>query len=316
MAVYKVIQDIESEDRLLGPLTLKGLVYAMIVGVCVFIDFKLGLSGGPTPIKLIILLISLFPIALFATLALPLGREQPTEVWLLARIRFLMQPRTRIWNQSGLLELVTVTAPKKLEAILTKNLSQTEVKSRLSALANTLDSRGWAVKNVNINMTGYSGYLQAHQGTDRLVDTEEVLREVPVVDVHASDDIMDTQSNPTAQKFQDLMAQAETQRRQALQEKLAAAKANSVEEEPDIHAHAEVIHDLKPLSGLPRKPGMARGTVAAQAHQPKAEPQVTEKERADKLELAQSGNDLSVASIAKLAGRNEPVSGEVEIDLH
>jgi len=315
MAVYKVIQDIESEDRLLGPLTLKGLVYAGIVAFCVFIDFKLGLSGGSTPIKLAILLISLFPIALFGTLALPLGREQPTEVWLLARIRFLMQPRTRIWNQSGLLELVTITAPKKLEAMLTKNLSQTEVKSRLSALANTLDSRGWAVKNVNINMTGYSGYFQSHQATDRLIDTAEVLREVPVVDVHASDDILDAQSNPTAQKFQDLMTQAETQRRQALQEKLAAAKATPAEE-PEIHAHAEVIHDLKPLSGLPRKPGTGRGTVAAQAHQPKAEPQVTEKVRADKLELAQSGNDLSVASIAKLAGRNDSLGSEVEIDLH
>ncbi|HLG90757.1 MAG TPA: hypothetical protein VI336_01165, partial [Candidatus Saccharimonadales bacterium] len=44
MAVYKVIQDIEAEDKLVGPLTLKGFIYALIAGFLAFINFKLVIS--------------------------------------------------------------------------------------------------------------------------------------------------------------------------------------------------------------------------------------------------------------------------------
>jgi hypothetical protein len=318
MAVYKVIQDIESEDKLLGPLTLKGLVYAMIVGACLFIDFRLILSGALGPLKWIFVLLSLPPITLFGVLASPLGREQPTEVWLLSRIRFMIQSRTRIWNQSGITNLVTVTAPKKIEAMLTKNLNQTEVKSRLEALATTLDSRGWAVKNVNVSMGGFAGYFDdTSESTERLVDTSSVIREVPVVDVHASDDILDENNNQTAQKFQNMMVEAETQRRAALQEKLEAARAQAAEAEaPEEHTHTEEIHDVKPLNSMPEG-GFRKQTVKPAAGEVHARTSsVTEKSSAGKLELANAGNDLSVASIAKLAGRDESSNGEVAIALH
>ena len=67
----------------------------------------------------------------FGALAAPIGKDQPTEVWLLARIRFFLKPRQRLWNQDGMSQLVTVTAPKKEERVLTDGLSQTEVRSRL-----------------------------------------------------------------------------------------------------------------------------------------------------------------------------------------
>jgi hypothetical protein len=47
MAVYKVIQDVEAEDKLLGPLTLKGFIYALIAATCAFIEFKLVFIGSP-----------------------------------------------------------------------------------------------------------------------------------------------------------------------------------------------------------------------------------------------------------------------------
>jgi hypothetical protein len=201
--------------------------------------------------------------------------------------------------------------------MLTKNLSQTEVKSRLSALATTLDSRGWAVKNINVNVGGISGYFEDQTGTDRLVDTSSIVREVPVVDVHASDDILDEHNNPTAQKFKNLMVQAEVDRRQALQNKLEVARTNApAAPEPEMHMHAETIHDLKPLSGMPSRPSQTKGSSPAGLSSARPTPPVTERGQAAKLELAQSGNDLSVASIAKLAGRNSGAGDEVEIALH
>lgn len=317
MAVYKVIQDIESEDKLLGPLTLRGLVYALIVAACIFIDFRLVTSVSLGPLKWLLMLVLLFPMILFGTLALPLGGPQPTEVWLLSRIRFMLQSRKRIWNQNGLTNLVTITAPKRIEAMLTKNLSQMEVKSRLSALANTLDSRGWVVKNVNVNMGAFGGYFDSQEETERLIDTSSVVQEVPVVDVHASDDILDEKNNATAQNFQNLMLEAEAQRRQDLQNKLEAARTAqpAVEEVPQEHAHTETIHNLRPLNPLPAGVGL-RTQNATNAHISSQSTPVTDRGRAAKLELAQSGNDLSVASIAKLASCNNESNGEVAIALH
>src|SRR4051812_21464767 len=91
------------------------------------------------------------PPALFCGFfAIPFGMDQPTEIWALAKLRYLFKPRVRTWNQSGVKEMVTITAPKRVERLpATKGFSPTEVKSRLRALADTIDSRGWAVKNVN-----------------------------------------------------------------------------------------------------------------------------------------------------------------------
>lgn len=216
MAVYKVIQDIEAEDKLLGPLSFKAFVYALIAGVCVFIEIEFATRMGGI-IKIPFMFLFLAPMLLFGVLASPLGREQPTEVWLLSRIRFFLKPRKRIWDQSGTMDLVEVTAPKKKELHLTKELSQDEVQSRLKTLAMTLDTRGWAIKNVDVNLNVPE--VQAQNPTpesDRLIGTAGVPRQMPVVDVHAADDILDEKHNPTAQKFEALMQKAEEDRRHSL----------------------------------------------------------------------------------------------------
>jgi hypothetical protein len=120
MATYKVIQDIEAEDKLLGPFGLRQFIYLIIVAVTFFVMYKLS-EAGAWFIALPLLPIPLF----FGMLALPVGGEQPTETWLLAKVRFFVKPRRRIWDQAGQLNLVTITAPKKIEKVLTKNMSQT-----------------------------------------------------------------------------------------------------------------------------------------------------------------------------------------------
>ena len=116
MATYKVIQDIEAEDKLIGPFGIRQFIYLVIVAVSLFIGFRLAVVAW-------FLVIPLIPhTVFFALLALPFGGEQPTETWLLAKIRFAIKPRIRIWDQSGARELVTITVPKKVEKVLTKNM--------------------------------------------------------------------------------------------------------------------------------------------------------------------------------------------------
>lgn len=203
MGTYKVIQDIEAEDKLLGPLSMRQFIYAIIVIVLGFVAFSLA------KVNPILVIPVLPPMAFFGILAAPFSKDQSSEVWLLAKIRFFLKPRKRIWDQSGIKELVTVTAPKKIEKILVKDLSQTEVKSRLEALANTIDSRGWVVKNVNVNLFAQPSYVLGQVDSDRLIDPSLMANEVASYDVSASEDMLDTQ-NSRAQAL-DQMIQSSTQ---------------------------------------------------------------------------------------------------------
>ena len=202
MAVYKVIQDIEAEDKLLGPLTLKQFIFAVIAVGFGFVAFMVANKTGA-----IYLAIPFLPFIIgFGVLAAPLSKDQPSDLWLAARIRFFSKPRKRIWDQSGIKELVTITVPKKEIKQLTDNLSQGEVKSRLNALADTLDSRGWAVKNVALNMYSNPSYAYAYDaGQERLLDPSSLPRAVDEINITNTDDILDTNYNPTAQHFEEMI---------------------------------------------------------------------------------------------------------------
>lgn len=248
MAVYKVIQDIEAEDKLVGPLTLRQFIYAGIVIVIGFINFQLFKASPVLAIPL------LFPMIFFGALAAPLGQDQPSEVWLLAKIRFFLKPRRRIWNQDGVSQLVTITAPKKIERVLTDGLSQTEVRSRLSALANTLDSRGWAVKNVSVNLYGQAGYLNdGHGDSDRLVSASSLPQDVPATDVTEMDDMLDADVSPTAQNLERMMAQSAESHRQHIAD-VMAGKASTTPAMPTPQADYWFMNNADQQSV---KPGMA-----------------------------------------------------------
>ncbi|HEX7633304.1 MAG TPA: PrgI family protein [Candidatus Saccharimonadales bacterium] len=210
MATYKLIQDIEAEDHILGPLTLRQFIFALIAVFCYYICFI-----ALTKHVAFLLLFFLPPGLFFTFFAFPFGRDQPTEIWALAKIRYYIKPRQRVWNQSGIKELVTITVPKKVERVLTDGLSHSEVESRLKALANTIDSRGWAIKNVNVNAFSQPDPTAVME-SDRLIDMSSIPQEVPNIDIKASDDMLDEHSNPVAQQFDHMMAASEQAHRQQL----------------------------------------------------------------------------------------------------
>ena len=230
MAVYKVIQDIEAEDKLLGPLTLKQFIFAVIAVGFIFAAFLAVTKTGN-----LFVIIPFIPfIVVPAVLAAPLGRDQPTDIWLAAQIRFLVKPRKRIWDQSGIKNLVTITVPKKIEKIYSDGLSQQEVRSRLKALADTIDSRGWAVKNVDVNMFSTPSYAMA--SADRLIDPSSLPQAVPTSDVTAADDIMDAYSNPVAQHFDALVQEAAVAQKAAAIDRMKAAATAPVAPQPQSQA--------------------------------------------------------------------------------
>lgn len=248
MSTYKVIQDIEAEDKLLGSLTLRQFIYVIIVFVMGFVGFKLA------SLNILLAIPFLPPMILLGVLASPFSKDQSSEVWLLAKIRFFLKPRKRIWDQSGIIELVTITAPKKLEKILVKNFSQTEVRSRLEALASTIDSRGWAVKNVNVNMFAQPSYVLGQVDSDRLIDPTTMAQEVPTFDVQAVDDMLDERNNPKAQALDQMIASSAQNRKQQVLQNMknppAPAPAGQQTPPPDYWF-------LNETPEAPQKPGYA-----------------------------------------------------------
>jgi hypothetical protein len=228
MATYKVIQDIEAEDKLVGPLSLKQFIFALIAIFLGFLMFKLAVSNVLGFTRWIFMSFLVLPTLLFAVLAAPLGGEQSTELWLLARIRFLLKPRRRVWNQTGPKQLVTITVPKKIERHLTKGFSQDETRSRLGALANVMDSRGWAVKNVNVNLNMMNDdiYTSSDSDSDRLAPAIPVPTQVGMADITAADDILDENNNETAQNLGKMVQESDREHRDLLQEQINRARAD------------------------------------------------------------------------------------------
>lgn len=142
MAVYKVPQDVEADDKLIGPFSFRQFVYLIIVAIAIAMGW--GLSRLFIPLAIIPLPIVLF----FGALALPLRKDQPMEIYMAAIVSFYLKPRKRLWRADGIQSLVEITAPKVVEVQRTKDISQVEAQQRLSYLADIVDTGGWAVRGV------------------------------------------------------------------------------------------------------------------------------------------------------------------------
>ncbi len=239
MATYKVIQDIEAEDKLIGPLSLRQFIYAAIVIVSGFIAFKLAY------VSLLFVIPFLPVIIFFGLLAAPLGRDQPNEIWLLARISFFVKPRVKKWNQAGASNLVTITIPKKVERKLTKDYTEVEVQSRLKALANTIDSRGWAIKNVNANLYSQPAYIAASPTSDRLIDPNAMPGEVPNFAVTAQDDIFED-VNQNNQKITQMLTDNKATQKKRFQDLVNNPPAKKDELKPDYWFMNQTKNGAKP----------------------------------------------------------------------
>ena len=139
MAQYKVPQNVEADDKLLGPFSFRQFVYLLIA------------AGG---IALAVFLFQIFPLLaaiplpvvfFFAILALPLKKDQPMETYLAAIVSFYTKPRLRRWMTGQRESTIQITAPKKVEAPRTRDISQEEAGHRLSFLANVIDSGGQSI---------------------------------------------------------------------------------------------------------------------------------------------------------------------------
>jgi len=165
MAVYKVAQDVEADDKILGPFSLRQFIYLIIVAI------SIALAWGLSQLFVGLAIIPLPFILFFGALALPLRKDQPMEVYLGALVSYYLKPRRRTWEPDGIESLIEITAPKVIEIQRTKDITETEAERRLSYLADIADTQGWAVRHtaqpVNNSMVS-DAYFEAQQTEDVL----------------------------------------------------------------------------------------------------------------------------------------------------
>lgn len=182
MATYKVPQDVEADDKLIGPFSFRQFIYLIAVvlgGVA---------AWGLAQIFIGLVIIPLPVIVFFGALALPLRKDQPMEVYMAAMVSFYLKPRKRLWDPEGVETLIEITAPKTYEDNRTKNLSQGEAEQRFSYLANIVDSGGWAIRGANV--TGNTSL-----NNDIFVEAQSAV------------DVLDTNTT-IAQSFDQMMTQS------------------------------------------------------------------------------------------------------------
>ena len=145
MAQYKVPQDVEADDKLLGPFSFRQFVYLLIAGGLI------ALAVGLFQLFPLLAIIPLPPVLLFVALALPLKKDQPMETYLAAIVSYYLKPHTRFWMPGQRESTIQITAPKKVEESRTRDITGEEATHRLSFLADIVDTGGYAIKGAGNN---------------------------------------------------------------------------------------------------------------------------------------------------------------------
>lgn len=169
MAVYKVPQDVEADDKLIGPFSFRQFIYLIVVAISGAAAW--GLSQLFIPLAIIPLPFIIF----FAALALPLRKDQPMETYLSAVVSFyFLKPRRRFWQPDGIDSFVTIIPPKNEDIRRTKDLNEDEATRRLGYLADLVDSHGWSVRGEGVPVPDTSISTDLYyesQATTDMMDT-------------------------------------------------------------------------------------------------------------------------------------------------
>ena len=294
MAQYKVPQDVEADDKLIGPFNFRQFVYLLVAG---------GLIALTVGLFQLFPLVAILPIPFalfFLALALPLKKDQPMETYLAAVVSYYIKPRTRLWKPGQKESTILITAPKIVEDVRTRNISGEEATHRLSFLADIVDSEGFAIKgSVNNSM-----------------------REDLIAEANAMNDMFDSYQSGVIAKAVD--QEKDDRHQEAIREMREAIQSHSTSfaSEPETIVKGHGI-ELRPRPDTTQSgqdfvqdrvesiPRTAPEPVVAQAENP-----VTKPVNNSIMELA-NNSDYTVATIAKEANRiNRKDDSETFVSLH
>jgi hypothetical protein len=152
---YKIPQNIDVEDKILGPFTLKQFLYIMVGGISIYILFTIFATTN-----LILFLGLSAPIAI-ATLALVFIKvnERPFLDFFFYFTAYLQDSKEKKWIKSTKIKEFRITArvseEEKQKQDEMGNLARKGIAiSQLSQIAVVLDSKGWSKETLGGELKG------------------------------------------------------------------------------------------------------------------------------------------------------------------
>ena len=287
MAQYKVPQDVEADDKLIGPFSFRQFIYLLIAAGLI------ALAVGLFQLFPLLAIIPLPPVLLFIALALPLKKDQPMETYLAALVSYYLKPHKRIWTPGQRESTINITAPKIVEENRTRDITGEEVTHRLSFLADIVDTGGYAIKGAGANPMKEDLVAEANTATD-------------IFETSHFDDLEDAIEKDEVERHEEVMRgmrdaieknesinyggdSKEVTQKGFEEESIKPSFDSSVVVKPELPVEAKPVEKVKEVETIKTKPSIIR--------------------------LANS--DFSVATIAKEANRiKERDEGEVFISLH
>jgi len=314
MATYKVPQDVEADDKLIGPFSFRQFIYLIIVALAGV------MAWGLSQLFIGLIVIPLPVMIFFGALALPLRKDQPMEIYMAAIVSFYLKPHLRKWDPDGVESLIEVSAPKTVEVQRTKDLSQSEAEQRLGYLANIVDSGGWAIRGVS----GAGGtavnndiYLEANSATD-VLDTNTSVAQ-------SFDQLMNKRTEQMHEEARERMLEAVSTPAPAA---AAQPAAPSDQPAPQFNPYPTAIHQtvVQPLDDAAHQaptykaaPPQTKDTAAAKTDETENSPSTSDTTVTAGIINLANNPDLSIETIAheaqRLKAKEAEESDEVIISL-
>jgi len=259
MGQYKVPQNVETEDKILGPLSVKQFIYVVIAVLWAFLMWRI------FSFAILIAVIFAFPVTGFFLL-LGFGQREgvPFEDYVVAFIRFLIVPRKRIWIKDDSKEvIVKVDKPVEVRSD-EKNVSVGELKQ----LANIIDTRG-NFKDPSISLTDNDSAAATYAA--RIIGPAQIggvsaATEVGVVANQTAtkiDDVLDV-SNPRSTQVNQMLQSAESSAKQAAATQVNKALQQAPQANPAMQQPPQVTPEATQL--LRQTAGLTIQRVAARAN--------------------------------------------------
>ena len=307
MAQYKVPQDVEAEDKLLGPFTFRQFIYLLIAAA--------GIAGawGLFQVFPLLALIPLPFVFFFGILALPVKKDQPMETYLAAVVSFYLKPNRRIWTPGQRESTIKIIAPKKVEQSRTRDISEEEASHRLSFLATIVDSEGYAIRGDSAMKEEYAAEADTVEDVlaadnpiiDRIIEQEQATRKQELVSqmrtaMHRTDALIgSTPVNPVAQPAPQPVAQPFVQPAQSVVLQAPGANYNP---QPIQQPAPQPVQQPNTYQ-LPFAPAPAPTPVTTQSVQQLTQASLNQAAINQQFQNLANNNAFSIQTIAQQANR-------------
>lgn len=162
----KIPQNIDKEDRVVGPLTLKQFLYLLGGAATTFLAYQYYAIGYLFFTEFVLIGLVLMTFAVMLAFAKINGR--PFITFLAAIGSFIVTPKRRLWNKDNPAEKLIVDLPPIAKT--SQPTAKTINKSQLEQLANILDTGG-KMETAELSNT-HEINLNAQPATPKIRDAE------------------------------------------------------------------------------------------------------------------------------------------------